>query len=338
MAVPGETSRQYWTLAPGRGELRTAAVGRPGAGEVLVQTLFSAVSPGTERLVHRGEVPESVHQLMRAPFQLGDLPAPVSHGYLNVGQVVQGPDHLQGRTVFTLGGHRDHLVVPVEDCHPVPADMPVTRALLAGPAETALNALWEGQVMLGDRVVLVGGGLIGLTTALLASRAGVSELTLIEPDPARRALAESLGLDTASPGEHAMSGDADVVLHSSATAAGLTEALRLTGEDGVLVEQSWFGDRNPPVPLGADFHARRLRIVASQVGAVAQPRRLRRTPRQRLSAALELLDDRFDALLAPAVALSELPELMDRLAEGESPPQGVCPVVDHRADSPENAR
>ncbi|MDO5493948.1 MAG: zinc-binding alcohol dehydrogenase [Nesterenkonia sp.] len=327
MADAAETSRQYWTLGPGRGALRTEPVPRPAEGQALIRTRFSAVSPGTESLVHRGDVPESVHQLMRAPFQLGDLPHPVSHGYLQVGDVVEGPAALIGRTVFTLAGHRDHVVVPAEDCHQVPDGMPARRALLAGPAETALNALWEGGVMLGDRVVVVGGGLIGLTAALLAVRSGPSRLTLVEPDSARRDLASSLGLEVTAPGE--AEGDADVVLHSSATEEGLSEALRLVGDDGTLVEQSWYGRRTPEVPLGADFHARRLRIVASQVGAVAQSRRLRRTPRQRLAGALALLDERFDRLLSPAVPLTDLPTLLDRIAEGSAPSTMICPVIDH---------
>ncbi|MDR8018039.1 FAD-binding protein [Nesterenkonia aerolata] len=328
MADSSARSRQYWTAGPGHGELRTAPVPRPEPGEALIRTRYSAVSPGTERLVHRGGVPESVQHLMRAPFQLGELPHPVSHGYLNVGDVVEGPDQLKGRLVFTLGGHREHLTVPIEDCHVLPEAMPASRALLAGPAETALNALWEAPVLLGDRVIVVGGGLIGLSTALLASRMGLSRLTVVEPDPKRRELVASLGMQVVSPGD--TEGDADVVLHSSATAQGLAEAMRLTGDDGVLIEQSWYGEQSPEVPLGADFHARRLRIVGSQVGAVAQPRRLRRTPRQRLVCALELLDARFDALLAPPIALEELPALMRQLDRGDLPPGLLCPVIDHR--------
>lgn len=325
-------SRQYWTVAPGRGEIRRAPVPEPGPGDVLVETLLSGISRGTETLVHRGEVPESVAPRMRAPLQLGDLPHPVSHGYLAVGVVRAAADRegepLIGRTVFCLGGHRDHLVVPAGDCHPIPEGCPADRALLAGIAEPALNAIWEAPATLGDRLCVVGAGLVGLTTALLASSLGPEQLQVLDVDEDRRDLARRLGLEATTPEEAA--GDVDVVFHASATEDGLAAALRLAGDDAVVVEQSWFGRTAPRVPLGEDFHARRLRLVASQVGEVAAPRRERRSRRQRLGLALGMLDARFDALLTGRSPLDELPTVMDALSTG-SPEwcSTLCHVIDH---------
>ncbi|MDZ5076180.1 zinc-binding alcohol dehydrogenase [Nesterenkonia sp. HG001] len=329
------SSRQFWTVGPGRGELRQASPPRPADGEVLVETIVSGISRGTESMVHRGDVPPETAELMRAPHQLGELPHPVSHGYLNVGVVRdgqgEGAAELVGRTVFSLAGHREHVAVPAEDCHPLPPGCPPERALLAGAAETGLNALWEAGVSLGDRVTVIGGGMIGLATALLADRMPLERLEVVEVDAARRQLIDSLGLHALPPGR--ASTDRDVVLHSSATGAGLAEALRVAGDDTVIVEQSWYGQHHPDVPLGADFHARRLRIVASQVGEVAQPRRLRRTRRQRLQLALSLLDERFDALLTGRSPLEDLPEVMDALAAEDPTWSGtICHVVDHRTD------
>ncbi|WP_010523703.1 zinc-binding alcohol dehydrogenase [Nesterenkonia sp. F] len=325
-------SRQYWTVAPGRGEIRRAPVPEPGPGEVLVETLLSGVSRGTETLIHRGEVPETMASRMRAPLQLGDLPHPVSHGYLAVGVVRAGvgpeAEQLIGRTVFCLGGHRDHLVVPAADCHPLPEDCPADRALLAGIAEPALNAIWEAPATLGDRLCIVGAGLVGLTTALLASSLGPERLQVIDVDGDRRGLARRLGLEATTPEEAV--GDVDVVFHASATEDGLAAALRLAGDDAVVVEQSWFGRTAPVVPLGADFHARRLRLLASQVGEVAPPRRARRSRRQRLSLALGMLDARCDALLTGRSPLEELPTVMDALGAGDPAwASTLCHVIDH---------
>lgn len=306
------SAREYWTEAPWRGRIREVSLPEPGPGEVLVETEVSGISPGTETLVHRGEVPESVAGLMRAPQQLGELPFPVSHGYLNVGVVRRGPAELLGRRVFTLSGHRSHLTVPAAACHLVDEDIPAERALLAGVAEVGLNAVWESQVTLADRTAVIGGGLVGLVTALLAQRTSPARLQLVETSAVRRELAAQLGLEAVTPEEAAHHND--VVFHTSASQQGLQRALEITGDDGTVVEMSWYGDRQPQVPLGADFHARRLRLVGSQVGEVAAPKRLRRSRSQRLAAALGLLDERFDALVTGSSPLAKLPEVMNDFA------------------------
>ena len=168
---------------------------------------------------------------------------------------------------------------------------------------------------LGDRVAVVGAGLVGLVTALLLQRLSPARLQVLETDPGRRRRAQQLGLDARSP--EAAEADNDAVLHTSATASGLARALEITGDDAVLVEMSWYGAAEPQVPLGADFHARRLRLISSQVGQVAAPRRLRRSRSSRLAAALNLLDERFDALVTGSSPLEQLPQVMDAFARGQ---------------------
>ncbi|GGE64040.1 zinc-dependent alcohol dehydrogenase [Nesterenkonia cremea] len=321
-------SRQYWTDSPGQGRLREVPRPAPGPGEVLVKTTVSGISRGTETLIHRGGVPPSITHLMTAPLQLGELPFPVSHGYLNVGTVLEGPEELSGRQVFTLGGHRDHIIAAPEDCHPLPEGCPPERALLAGGAEVALNGLWEGQVTVGDRVAVVGAGMIGLSTALLADRFPLQRLQVVETSPHRREAAAGLGLDAVSPDQAQQ--DNDVVLHSSASSAGLRTALTLTGDDGAVVEQSWYGTSEQQIPLGADFHARRLRLLSTQVGEVPLLRRHRRSRGDRLRTALDLLDPRFDALITGRSPLEKLPQVMDDLAAGADwTRQTICHVIDH---------
>jgi threonine dehydrogenase-like Zn-dependent dehydrogenase len=252
---------------------------------------------------------------MRAPFQQGDFPGPVEYGYLNVGVVEQGPPHLRGRTVFCLYPHQTQYVVPAAAVVAVPHDVPPARAVLAGIVETAVNALWDAGPLLGDRVAVVGAGMLGCSVArLLRGFPGV-QVTLVDVDPSRADVAAALGVEFARPDD--AHGPCDIVIHASATAPGLQLSLDLLGDEGTVVELSWYGDVSVTLALGGAFHSGRLGIRASQVGAVAAARRASRSHRDRLSLALELLrDDAFDVLLTGQSPFAELPDVMARLADG----------------------
>jgi NADPH:quinone reductase-like Zn-dependent oxidoreductase len=314
----------FWVRAPNVGELRSQVLRAPGPGEVLVQTLRSAVSRGTEALVFRGEVPARLRATMRAPFQEGEFPGPVKYGYLNVGVVEEGPARLVGRTVFSLYPHQSRFIVPAEAVTVVPEGVPAARAVLAGSVETALNALWDAPPLLGDCAAVVGAGLVGCCVARLLARIPGVSVTVVDVAGERADIAAALGVAFARPEEAPT--DQDVVFHTSATAAGLQTALDLAAADTSVLELSWYGDRRVEVSLGGRFHTDRLGLRASQVGTVASPRRGRRTTRERLALALELLQDpAFDALLTGTAPLADLPAVMARIAGGDR--SGVCHSV-----------
>ncbi|WP_405867429.1 zinc-binding alcohol dehydrogenase [Streptomyces sp. NBC_00005] len=310
-------ARAFWLGRPGLGEIRSTELPGPKEGEVLVRSLFSGVSRGTETLVFRGGVPQSQHAAMRAPFQEGDFPAPVKYGYLNVGLVEEGPDELVGRTVFCLYPHQTRYVVPAAAVTVVPENIPAERAVLAGTVETAVNALWDAAPLVGDRIAVVGGGMVGCSVAALLARFPGVHVQLVDADPARAKTAEALGVDFALP-EDAL-GERDLVVHASATEQGLARALELLAAEGTVVELSWYGDRKVSLPLGEAFHSRRLTIRSSQVGTVS-PARANRSYADRLAIALDLLaDPALDALVTGECAFEELPDVMPRLASGEIP-------------------
>lgn len=319
-------ARAFWLRAPGEGEIRFAHVPEPGAGEVLVRTLYSGVSRGTETLVFRGGVPASQVEAMRAPFQEGDFPGPVKYGYLNVGVVEEGPAQLRGRAVFCLYPHQTRYVVPAEAVTPLPDGLPPARAVLAGTVETAVNALWDAAPRVGDRIAVVGAGMVGCSVAAVLAGFPGAEVELVDVDPGRAAVAAALGVRFALPEQ--ATGECDLVVHASATDAGLARSLELLGVEGEVVELSWYGDRRVAVPLGEAFHPRRLAIRSSQVGMVAAARRGRRSLRDRLTLALRLLTDpRYDALITDEVRFDDLPALMPRLAGGE--PSALCVRVSY---------
>ncbi|MDT0388060.1 zinc-dependent alcohol dehydrogenase [Streptomyces dubilierae] len=311
------TGRAFWIDSPGRGVIRDVALRAPAEDEVLVRTLFSGVSRGTETLVFRGGVPESQHSVMRAPFQEGDFPGPVKYGYLNVGVVEEGPEALAGRTVFCLYPHQTRYVVPASAVTPVPDSVPAERAVLAGTVETAVNALWDAAPLIGDRIAVVGGGMVGCSVAALLARFPGVRVQLVDADPSRAKTAEALGVSFATPQD--ADGDRDLVVHASATEQGLARSLELLSAEGTVVELSWYGDRKVSLPLGEAFHSRRLTIRSSQVGTVS-PARPGRSHADRLAVALDLLaDPALDALVTGESAFEDLPGVLPGLASGEIP-------------------
>ena len=308
-------ARAFWLREPGVGEIRPVDLPDPGPGEVLVRTLRSAVSRGTETLVFRGCVPPDQYAVMRAPFQEGDFPGPVKYGYLNVGVVDEGPPEVVGRTVFCLHPHQTAYVVPASAVVVVPEGLPAARAVLAGTVETAVNALWDAAPLVGDRVTVVGAGMVGLCTArLLVGVPGV-EVTVVDVDPERAVVVGAIGADFALP--TGAEGGRDLVIHASATSTGLQLSLDLLSAEGTVVELSWYGDAEVNLRLGGTFHSGRLSIRASQVGTVSPARRGRRSTTDRLGLALHLLEDpAFDALLTGSSAFDDLPETLRRLADG----------------------
>src|SRR6202012_5209438 len=325
----GPDAHAFWLQSPGHGEIRPVALPDPGPGEVLVRTVCSGVSRGTETLVFRGAVPPDQHTAMRAPFQEGDFPAPVKYGYLNVGTVEEGPAELRGRTVFCLYPHQTAYVVPASAVTVVPEGVPAARAVLAGTVETAINALWDAAPLLGDRVTVVGAGMVGCCVARLLSAFPATQVTLVDVDVSRAEVAAALGVDFALPADAA--GGRDLVVHAGATAAGLQRSLELLAPGRTVIDLSWYGDAEVSLSLGGAFHSGRLGIRASQVGTLSPARAGTRTTADRLALALELLrDPAFDALLPGEPHFRELPDVMARLAAGRLP--ALCHTITYEEE------
>jgi threonine dehydrogenase-like Zn-dependent dehydrogenase len=314
----------FWVREPGCGEIRRVTLPEPGRDQVMVRSLRSGVSRGTETLVFRGGVPPTQYAAMRAPFQEGEFPGPVKYGYLNVGVVEQGPAQLRGRTIFCLYPHQTAYVVPATAVTVVPEGVPPARAVLAGTVETAVNALWDAAPLLGDRVTVVGAGMVGCCVARLLSRFPSVQVTLVDIDGGRADVAAALGVEFALP---AAAGDGrDLVVHASATSAGLQRSLDLLAPEGTVIDLSWYGDTEVRLALGGAFHSNRLGIRASQVGTLSPARSGRRTTADRLALALDLLrDPAFDVLVTGQSRFADLPEVMARLAGGSLP--ALCHTI-----------
>lgn len=325
---PPDEASAFWIFGPGQGALRAERIAPPSAGEVLVETIASGISRGTETLVYQGLVPKSQHQKMRAPFQEGGFGFPLKYGYASVGRVIAGDARLEGKRVFCLHPHQDRYVVPVDAVTPIPKAVASGRAVLAANMETALNALWDAPPRIGDRIAVIGCGVVGALVARLAADHPGVRVQVIDINARKAKLASALGLPFVSPDE--AKGEVDMVIHASGHPDGLRTAFALAGFEATILDLSWYGDREVTLPLGEDFHSRRLKLVSSQVGTIAPAMRLRRSHRDRMALALRLLaDERYDVLLAPPRHFSQLPAIMAELIQGQDD-DVMCQPITYR--------
>ena len=311
-------ARAFWTTGPGIGELRGETLPDPDPGERRLHTLVSAVSRGSEALVFAGRVPPSQYATMRAPFMAGEFPAPVKYGY---SAVAAAPD---GERFFVLHPHQDQFNAPIAACVRVPDRVPTPRAALAANMETALNILWDAAPLAGERILVIGGGVVGLLAAALLARIPASVVTVIDTNPARARPAQAMGCHFAFPKD--APAEQELIVHASTTEQGLRLALSRAAFEARIVEASWFGISAPALPLGEAFHSRRLRLIASQVGAVSPAMRGRRSHAQRLGLALDLLSDpAFDLLLDGPTRFEDLPHRMAAILSAG----GLCHIIQY---------
>lgn len=319
-------SQSLWYSAPERAEIRTEVLGPLPENSVQVRTLFSALSRGTESLVFKGLIPQSEYTRMGAPFMGGKLPFPVKYGYSNVGRVELGPPELIGQLVFSLMPHQSLFQTELANVLVIPAEIPAQRAVLAANMETALNAVWDAAPGPGDRIVIIGAGVLGSLVAYLCGHLPGAEVTLVDINPERAVLAKKLGVHFSSP--ESAPKDCDLVIHCSASAAGLSTAIELAGEEATILELSWYGSNKIDVSLGSAFHSRQLTLQSSQVGHISLTRRPRWSHRRRLTAALGMLSDsRLDNLLTEPIRFEDLPAKLPQIFSAQS--SALCCLIQY---------
>ncbi|MEM8878112.1 MAG: zinc-binding alcohol dehydrogenase [Pseudomonadota bacterium] len=320
------STSSLWYDGQGGAALRKQDLPDLEDGYLRVRSLFGGLSRGTERLVFTGRVPDTEYARMRCPFQAGEFPGPVRYGYQTVGEIVGGPPDRLGELVFALHPHQTMFDVPQDAAVPVPDGIPPQRAVLSANAETALNVIWDSGVSAGDRVLVVGAGVVGSLAAWIAGRMPGTSVVLCDVEEAAAPRATALGVTFSTPNDLHRYAPYDVGINTSGTAKGLQSAIDHAGMEARIVEASWYGAGDVPLALGGAFHSKRLSISSSQVGRVPPDRAPRWTLRRRLETAIELLDDPvLDVLLSDPVDFAELPVLLPRMFEVSGGPP--CPLI-----------
>lgn len=306
--------RAFWHTSSTTSEVREALYSTPAPGHCIVQSLYSLISTGTERLVATGHVPASLHDSMAVPYMEGSFSFPIKYSYSLVGRVVQGSPKLKGRLVHVLHPHQSHCMVQEADVFPVPDKVPPLRATLASNMETALTALWDAEVAIGDKVLVVGFGMIGALVSRLLQAMPAVTLFVCDTNAERIAIAEQAGFTVAPPEMH----DFDIAFHSSGSEAGLQASMDAVGHEGRVVELSWYGTRPVSVHLGGSFHRQRKQLISSQVASLPARRSARWDFRRRKEVVFELLKDKaFDQHITEVIPFEQLPSLFNRIRQGD---------------------
>ncbi|MEO0468539.1 MAG: zinc-binding alcohol dehydrogenase [Bacteroidota bacterium] len=279
------------------------------AGTVLVESLYSLISTGTERLVAMADVPASSYEKMGVPFMGGSLALPVKYGYSLVGRIAEEGHPRVGETVHLLHPHQDRIRVPESVLFQVPAKVPARRATLASNVETAVNAVWDSGVSIGDKVLVVGFGIIGSLLARVLSGIAGLDIFIAEKDPARQKLIREMGWQI-----HEAEIDFDCAFHCSGNESGLQLCIDAVGFEGKIVELSWYGEKAISLKLGSSFHHDRKQIISSQVSQLPTDRRGRWDYLRRKKIVFKLLNDpAFDHHLTHEILFQDLPETFDQI-------------------------
>jgi 2-desacetyl-2-hydroxyethyl bacteriochlorophyllide A dehydrogenase len=307
--------RELWFTGPERVEVRSREeTTELLAGQVRVRARASGISQGTELLLYRGEGPTPFDPSLDAA---GAPTYPRRYGYAWVGEVVESRSdaHAEGTQIFALAPHGDEHCLDATQVRDLPVTLPAERAVLAANLETAVNVAWDAGIGLGDHVVVIGGGVVGLLAGYAARKSGASRVCLLEPSARRRQAALALGFSAASPPLDGAGLAADVVIEATGDPACLDQALASVRDEGVVVVASFYGQRVAPVALGTDFHRRRLTLRASQVSRLPPSHGVGWSFERRFRLVCELLQNpALDALLDLAVPFAEAPAVYARLA------------------------
>jgi 2-desacetyl-2-hydroxyethyl bacteriochlorophyllide A dehydrogenase len=296
-------ARAVWFVAPRSVEIREYDLPEPGRGQALVRTMFSGISPGTELLAYRGEIDATVALDETLPALSGRFSYPFRYGYSCVGRVEHGGEFAEGALVFAFHPHQDRFVVDATDTI-VLGDVEPRIATLFPLVETALQVSLEVDTPPDTTIVVAGLGVVGILVAMLLRRGGANVLGS-EPRSWRRKVAASLGIETTAPAdldahvERVTGGrGVPVLIEASGNPLALAEGLRVLAHEGTALVVSWYGTKPVPLPLGAEFHRRRLTIRSTQVSSI--PARLAGewSRERRRQAALQLMGELPLAVLA----------------------------------------
>ena len=284
-------TKSYWIDKKNKGYFKSGEISSIKSNELVIKTLFSGISYGTEKLVYSGKVPKSQKSLMKCPYQEGDFGTDIKYGYINVGKVVDGAKSYLGSNIFSLYPHQDFYKIPYDDVLVIPKKIPLTRCLLIPNLETAINAVWDTLPSAGDRILVIGAGIVGLLTAYLINKIPGINLFVVDKDSSKSKITKKLGIKFLDTIPKKFS--ARFIYECTGDHRVLNSIRNNITVNSTICVLSWYGDKKSEIALGENFFSKRTKLIMSQVSKIS-PTRFDLTNQDRRKIALDILETNDD--------------------------------------------
>lgn len=283
-------AESYWVKGSKKGYIKSHVISPPSKNELLIKTLYSGISFGTEKIVFTGDVPTSQRELMRCPYQEGSFGRDVKYGYINIGKVIDGKASYLNKNIFSLFPHQSKYVLREDEALIIPKNIPLKRCLLIPNMETAINGIWDTLPSLGDKILIVGAGIVGCLTAYLANKLFGNDVLLVDKDIQKKSIAKKLNLEFTS--SIPKTYKANIIYECSGNAKVLNNIQKNISKESKLCILSWYGNQISKIKMGEEFFSKRASIKFSQVSSLPENRLHNWNHFKRRELAIEMLNDK----------------------------------------------
>lgn len=314
---------ELWHTSSLDSEIREVEIQNINERDIIIKSLYSLISTGTERIVSRGLVPQSLMEDIKVPYMKGDFAFPCTYGYSLAGEIISGPAEHKGKKVHLMHPHQNYAVARINDLYFVPDEIPLTNAVLASNMETALTAVWDSRVSIGDNVLIVGFGIIGALLARLLDIYPNVQLTIVEKNENRYHKAGELGFNAVKNGNE-LNSNYDISFNCSCSQDGLQLCIDKLAFEGKVMELSWYGKQPVSLHLGQDFHVKRKQIISSQVSSIPGSKMNRWDHLRRKKLVFDILKDPYyKKIITEEVLFEETPSVFKRIRNDEIDSLGI---------------
>lgn len=319
-------AQSFWIKKKNNSYIKSHTIDSPQKNELLIQTVYSGISYGTEKIVYTGTVPDSQKELMRCPYQEGKFGSDVKYGYMNIGKVMEGSSGFKGKHVYTLYPHQTHYVLNESEVTLISESIPLKRCLLTANMETAVNGMWDTLPSCGDKILVIGSGVVGFLMAYLLKSIPGCEILLVDSDTKKSKLSKifNINFKTQIPKNY----KANIIYECSGSADIINSLSKHVRDEATICILSWYGNNVSRVKFGEEFLSKRIKIIFSQVSKVSHNRSKYWNNVQRRELAISMLnDDRLDHLVEnKMVNFNKLPKFFSEMSKEQ---RFFCKVVNY---------
>ena len=319
-------TQSFWIKKKNDSYIKNHNIDLPNGKELLIKTVYSGISYGTEKIVYAGSVPKSQKELMRCPYQEGSFGSDVKYGYMNIGMVMDGSPDFKGKYVYTLFPHQKDYVLDESEVTLIPESIPLKRCLLTANMETVINGMWDTLPSCGDKILVVGSGVVGFLMAYLLKTIPGCEILLVDSDAKKSKFSKlfDINFKTTIPRNY----KANIIYECSGNADIINSLSKHVMDEATICILSWYGDNTSKVKFGEEFLSKRIKFIFSQVSKVSHNRNKYWDNIKRRELAISMLnDDRLDHLIEQKmIDFSKLPTFFSKTVKDKG---FFCKVVNY---------